>query len=192
MSCFIAAAIRVRPLDDASSFGHIASLLQVSSEERLHYPALYARARQRFQDLFPTTVEHFVHPENPEEALRLAIEHDIQPVSSTIIPFKYADLSYALVGPEAFVLQRGHNITFRARRQGPTPQSASECCYSLCIPPGQFDIALYAYTLYRRYGITHGMHRHVCREVDATGDRTRTGRQRSLHANRDAAKDPED
>ncbi|KAJ3532598.1 hypothetical protein NM688_g7397 [Phlebia brevispora] len=61
-----------------SSFQYVASLLRISSVEKLHYPALYNRARERFQDLFPSTVEHFVHPEDPEEALHLAIEHNIR------------------------------------------------------------------------------------------------------------------
>lgn len=56
----------------------------MTSERHLHYPSIHELARKRFHGLYPSTVEGFVHPEDPEEALRLALEYDVHEVSISV------------------------------------------------------------------------------------------------------------
>ncbi|TFK47737.1 hypothetical protein OE88DRAFT_1636058 [Heliocybe sulcata] len=68
------------PLAADSPFSRTAAVLRVTSKKQLDFPAIYALARKRFAEMYPSGPQPFVHPDNIEEALELAVEHNIKSV----------------------------------------------------------------------------------------------------------------
>jgi hypothetical protein len=67
-----------RPLEN---FDDIASVLTLSSPSRLNLPDIYAIAKESLSSFFPHTPTPYYEFGQSEEALVLAIEHDVKPVS---------------------------------------------------------------------------------------------------------------
>ncbi|EPQ57702.1 hypothetical protein GLOTRDRAFT_56136 [Gloeophyllum trabeum ATCC 11539] len=68
------------PLDTDAPFARTAAVLRVASSKQLDFPSIYSIARKRFEELYPSGPQPFVHPDNIEEALELAVEHNIESV----------------------------------------------------------------------------------------------------------------
>lgn len=72
-----------RPIDDTAPFTRVASVLRASAKEQLDFPAIHALARTRLEGMFPADPESAPFAmEHAEEALTLAVKHDIPSVSS--------------------------------------------------------------------------------------------------------------
>ncbi|KZT21985.1 hypothetical protein NEOLEDRAFT_1072502 [Neolentinus lepideus HHB14362 ss-1] len=68
------------PLAADAPFSRTAAILRVTSKKQLDFPAIYELSRKRFAEMYPSGPQPFVHPDNVEEALELAVEHDIESV----------------------------------------------------------------------------------------------------------------
>jgi hypothetical protein len=80
-SSFVHDAVRSRPVDTAP-LPAVSSILRATSDKGLRFPSIHALARERFRVLLEPHygVANFIVPNDPEEALGLAVEHDIPSV----------------------------------------------------------------------------------------------------------------
>lgn len=71
---------------DSAPLPAVSSLLRVTSDKSLKFPSIHAIARERFRSLLEPKpgVANFTTPEDPEEALGLAVEHDIPSVQKPL------------------------------------------------------------------------------------------------------------
>ncbi|KAJ8472470.1 hypothetical protein ONZ51_g8496 [Trametes cubensis] len=72
------------PLDGSASFSKIASVLRASSKEQLDFPAIHSIARTRLEEMFPTGPKPAFVSEHAEEALTLAVKHDIPSIRKAL------------------------------------------------------------------------------------------------------------
>ncbi|KAH9851060.1 hypothetical protein C2E23DRAFT_886809 [Lenzites betulinus] len=72
------------PLDESATFPRVASVLRASSAEQLDFPAIHAVARTRLERMFPTGPEPSFTSEHAEEALTLAVKHDIPSIRKAL------------------------------------------------------------------------------------------------------------
>ncbi|EKM61889.1 uncharacterized protein PHACADRAFT_83780, partial [Phanerochaete carnosa HHB-10118-sp] len=71
---------------DSAPLSAVSSLLRVTSDKSLRFPTIHILARERFRMLLEPEpgIVNFITPENPEEALGLAVEHDIPSVRKAL------------------------------------------------------------------------------------------------------------
>ncbi|KAF9789770.1 hypothetical protein BJ322DRAFT_1044110 [Thelephora terrestris] len=93
-----------RPLEN---FDDIASVLTLSSPSRLNLPDIYAIAKESLSSFFPHTPTPYYEFGQSEEALVLAIEHDVKPVQKTLY---YALITHSDIGVEGEDSSEPHEI----------------------------------------------------------------------------------
>lgn len=72
------------PLYDDDSFARIAAILRATSKQQLDFPTIHQLARSKLQSLLPSGPEAFLHPDEPDVALTLAIEHKMYSVQKAL------------------------------------------------------------------------------------------------------------
>ncbi|OSD08239.1 hypothetical protein PYCCODRAFT_1429301 [Trametes coccinea BRFM310] len=72
------------PINDSSSFPKVASVLRASSKDQLDFPAIHTLARNRLEEMFPSGPEVSFTSEHAEEALTLAVKHDIPSIRKAL------------------------------------------------------------------------------------------------------------
>ncbi|KAH9952039.1 hypothetical protein B0H21DRAFT_775595 [Amylocystis lapponica] len=72
------------PLDADAPLSRIAAVLRASSKRQLDFPVIHRLARQRLVAIFPSGPEAFFHPDNPDEALTLAVEFDVYSIQKAL------------------------------------------------------------------------------------------------------------
>jgi hypothetical protein len=70
------------PTRKLETFEDISSVLTLSSPSRLNLPEIYVVAKESLSSFFPHTSTPYYEFCQSEEALVLAIEHDVKPVSN--------------------------------------------------------------------------------------------------------------
>ena len=70
------------PTRKLETFEDISSVLTISSPSRLNLPKIYDVAKESLSSFFPHTPTPYYEFSRSEEALVLAIEHDVKPVSN--------------------------------------------------------------------------------------------------------------
>jgi len=79
------------------TFDEISSVLTLSSRSRLDLPEIYDVARENLSSFFPHTPTPYYEFGQLEEALVLAIEHDVKPIRKTLY---YALITHTNIGVE--------------------------------------------------------------------------------------------
>ncbi|KAI9065077.1 hypothetical protein FKP32DRAFT_1665636 [Trametes sanguinea] len=72
------------PVNDSASFPKVASVLRASSKEQLDFPAIHTLARNRLEEMFPSGPQVSFTSEHAEEALTLAVKHDIPSIRKAL------------------------------------------------------------------------------------------------------------
>jgi len=80
---------------ELKTFEHISSVLTLSSPSRLDLPEIYRVAKDNLNSFFPHRPTPYYEFSQPEEALVLAIEHDVKPIQKTLY---YALITHSDIG----------------------------------------------------------------------------------------------
>ncbi|CDO70332.1 hypothetical protein BN946_scf184843.g21 [Trametes cinnabarina] len=72
------------PVNNSASFPKVASVLRASSKEQLDFPAIHTLARARLEEMFPSGPQASFSSEHAEEALTLAVNHDIPSIRKAL------------------------------------------------------------------------------------------------------------
>ncbi|KAI0672630.1 hypothetical protein C8Q78DRAFT_1020489 [Trametes maxima] len=72
------------PLDGNATFPRIASVLRASSKDQLDFPAIHSLARDHLERIFPSGPAPSFYSEHAEEALTLAVKHDIPSIRKAL------------------------------------------------------------------------------------------------------------
>ncbi|RDB22888.1 hypothetical protein Hypma_009776 [Hypsizygus marmoreus] len=108
------------PLFRESRFTQIASILRASSPLQLDFPSIHSLAKERLDSMFPPGTVPLFQPDDPEEALALAIEYDI----SSMRKVMYYNL---VTSPETnFDTDATQSPTDTVATAGPTSTSSSD------------------------------------------------------------------
>ncbi|KAI0827301.1 hypothetical protein BC628DRAFT_1502265 [Trametes gibbosa] len=83
-ACLLEHLYHDAPLDESATFPRVASVLRASSSEQLDFPAIHAIARTRLERMFPTGPEPSFTSAHAEEALTLAVRHDIPSIRKAL------------------------------------------------------------------------------------------------------------
>ncbi|KAF9053335.1 hypothetical protein BJ165DRAFT_1447057 [Panaeolus papilionaceus] len=74
-----------KPLRDNSDFGHVSSLLRVTSPQQLDFPQLHTSALRIFESLFPQDPSSFAHKHPLHEALVLSKQFKLDLVRKAVL-----------------------------------------------------------------------------------------------------------
>ncbi|KAI0353228.1 hypothetical protein OH77DRAFT_1407452 [Trametes cingulata] len=72
------------PVDQSAPFDKVASVLRASSKEQLDFPGIHSIARSRMEEMFPTGPQPSFTSPHAEEALTLAVTHDIPSIRKAL------------------------------------------------------------------------------------------------------------
>ncbi|KAI8982947.1 hypothetical protein BD414DRAFT_464037 [Trametes punicea] len=72
------------PIDGSTSFPKVASVLRASSKDQLDFPTIHSLARTRLEQMFPSGPDASFASEHAEEALTLAVRHDIPSIRKAL------------------------------------------------------------------------------------------------------------
>ncbi|KAI0364914.1 hypothetical protein BV20DRAFT_955300 [Pilatotrama ljubarskyi] len=108
------------PVDESAPFSKVASVLRASSKEQLDFPAIHTLARYRMEQLFPTGPQPSFTSPHAEEALSLAVTHDIPSIRKAL----YYSIATHSHDADADEVADGSQSTSSTHR--PTPKLSPE------------------------------------------------------------------
>lgn len=173
---------RANALSGPLPLPELCSLVRASSESRLHIPTLYASAlKQMEQALQADQLGSLAEQYTPyaEETLALCETFDIASVRIAVplhsrssepdCNLLILSLSLSFQDSQTCALHSSYDIAFRGRAIILSSFSADASYQSLHHPTRKSHHTLYPNSLHCGHCVTYGLHRRVCRDVDAAG-----------------------